>query len=82
MGVIGFIISLVAGGFMLLGLLPFLGWINWFTTLPLAVAGAALSAMGISRHGRVKAISILGLIISILVFFVAVNRLILGCGII
>jgi hypothetical protein len=79
MGIIGFIISLVAGGFMLLGLIPFLGWLNWFTTLPAAITGAALSGIGLTRsRGGIAAA---GLVISIVVFFIAVGRLIVGCGI-
>lgn len=80
MGIIGFIISLVAGGFMLIGLPPFRGWTNWYTTLPAAIVGAAFSGIGLtrSRGGMAKA----GLVISIVVFFIAVARLIIGCGII
>ena len=80
MGIVGFIVSLVAGGFMLLGLIPFLGWLNWFTTLPLAISGAVLSGIGLTRsRGGIAAA---GLVISIVVFFIAVGRLIAGCGII
>lgn len=81
MGIIGFILSLVAGGFMLIGLIPLLGWLNWITTLPLAVVAAALSGVGLSKKDHVSGIAIAGLVISILVFVVAVNRLALGCGI-
>jgi hypothetical protein len=80
MGIIGFVLSLVAGGFMLIGLIPFLGWLNWITTLPLAVIAGALSGMGLSR-GRISGIAITGLVISILVFVIAINRLVAGCGI-
>jgi hypothetical protein len=81
MGIIGFVLSLVAGGFMLIGLIPFLGWLNWITTLPLAVIAGALSGLSLSRRNRGNGIAIAGLIISILVFVGAVNRLIAGCGI-
>jgi hypothetical protein len=52
MGIIGFIFSLVAAGFMLIGLLPFLGWLNWITTLPASIAGAVLSGIAVSRSGE------------------------------
>jgi hypothetical protein len=81
LGLIGFIISLVAAGFMLVGLIPLLGWINWFTSLPLAVAGAALSGISLTRRGLSNVFGILGLIVSIVVFFIAFSRLIAGCGI-
>lgn len=80
MGIVGFIISLVAGGFMLIGLIPFLGWVNWFTTLPAAIVGAAFSGIGLTRSRGGLAVA--GLVISIVVFFIAVGRLIIGCGII
>jgi hypothetical protein len=81
MGLIGFIISLVAAGFMLVGLIPFLGWINWFTSLPLAAAGAALSGISLTRRGLSNIFGILGLVVSIVVFFVSFSRLMAGCGI-
>ncbi len=81
MGIIGFILSLVSAGFMLISLIPFIGWLNWFTTLPLAVAGAAFSGLGLTGKNRVNGIAIAGLIISILVFVIAVGRLFAGCGV-
>jgi hypothetical protein len=78
MGIIGFIFSLIAGGFMLIGLIPFLGWINWFTTLPAAVAGAVLSGVSVSRSRG--GIGVVGLIISLIVFVIAIGRLALGGG--
>jgi hypothetical protein len=81
MGIIGFILSLVAGGFMLIGLIPFLGWINWITTLPLAIAAAVLSGLGLNRKSHISILGMAGLIISLLVFFIGVGRLFVGCGI-
>lgn len=78
MGIIGFILSLVAAGFMLIGLLPFLGWLNWITTLPAAIAGAVLSGIAVSRSRG--GIGTAGLIISLIVFMVGVGRLALGGG--
>jgi hypothetical protein len=78
MGIIGFIFSLIAGLFMLIGLIPFLGWINWFTTLPAAVVGAVLSGISVSR--KKGGIGTVGLIISLIVFVIAIGRLALGGG--
>jgi hypothetical protein len=79
MSLIGLGISVAAVLFMLLGLIPFLGWLNWITTLPLSVVGAALSGVAIARSRSVLAIA--GLIISVVVFFIAIDRLAIGCGI-
>ncbi len=81
MGFIGFIISLAAGAAMLLGLIPFLGWFNWFTTLPLAVIGAAISGIALARKNK-SVFAIIGLIISIIVLVIGSGRLWIGCGII
>jgi hypothetical protein len=72
--------SLVAGFFLLIGLIPFLGWLNWFTTLPAAVLGAILSGVALTRFKRGTAVA--GLIISLAVFAVALVRLFIGGGII
>jgi hypothetical protein len=79
MGLIGFILSLVAGGFMLIGLIPLLGWLNWITTLPIAIVAVIFSAMGMSKNRG--GIGVAGLVIGIVVILVAIGRLHLGCGI-
>ncbi len=80
MGVVGFIFSLISAGFMIIGLIPFLGWTNWFTTLPAAVVGVILSALGLSRSK--SGLAVAGLVIGIVVIVVASGRLVIGCGII
>ena len=79
MGFIGLIVSFVAAVFMFVGLIPFLGWLNWFTTLPVAIAGAVLSIITLLRNPR-SLFGVGGLIISLAVLFVAVVRLSLGWG--
>lgn len=79
MGFIGFGISIAAAFFMLIGLIPLLGWLNWITTLPLAVVGATLSGMEAVRSRSILAIA--GLVISVVVFFIGMGRLAIGCGI-
>ena len=78
MGFIGLFLSLIAGLFLLLGLLPFLGWTNWFTTLPIAILGAVFSGVAATRRSH---IAVAGLIISIIVIGVALVRLTIGGGI-
>jgi hypothetical protein len=79
MGILGFILSLVAGGFMLIGLIPFLGWLNWITTLPIGIAAVIFSALGMSKNPG--GIGVAGLVIGIVVLLIAIGRLNLGCGI-
>ncbi|MGD1120338.1 MAG: hypothetical protein ABR886_12805 [Dehalococcoidales bacterium] len=79
MGFIGLGISVAAAFFMLIGLVPFLGWLNWITTLPLAIIGATFSGLGIARSRSIFGIA--GLIIAVIVFFIASARLFVGCGI-
>jgi len=80
MGVMGLIVSLVAALFLFIGLIPFLGWLNWFTTLPASVIGAILSGVGLASRPRSRS-AIAGLITSLAVFLVALLRLSIGHGI-
>jgi len=80
MGVLGLIVNLVAAMFMTIGLIPFLGWLNWFTTLPISIVGAILSGVSLASRPRSRS-AIAGLIISLAVFLVALVRLALGGGI-
>ena len=79
MGILGFIFSLVAASFLLAGLVPLLGWLNWITTLPAAILGAVFSGLGLARYRG--GIAVAGLVISTVVFVLAVGRLYIGCGI-
>jgi len=78
MGFIGFVISIIAGVFLLVTIIPFLGWINWFTTLPLAVLGIILCAVAVNR--KKTTFGTAGLVVGIVVFIVAILRLALGGG--
>ena len=79
MGIIGLVISLMAAFCMIIGLIPFLGWFNWITTLPLAFLGAVISTAAMVRTRSVFGIA--GLAISGVVIFIASIRLAIGCGI-
>ena len=79
MNIAGFVMSLVAGFFMLIGLIPFLGIINWFTTLPVATLGIIFSSISVSKSK--SGLATAGLAISIVVICIAILRLIIGFGI-
>ena len=78
------LISLVWGIFgllwMLLALIPLLGWANWFV-IPFAGMGALIAVIGIAttsreHRGRAKA----GLLLNLAVMVVGAIRLSLGGG--
>ncbi len=67
------LLGILAAVALLLGLIPLLGWTNWFLTLPLGIAGVILGAVS-----RVRG----GLILNVVVLTVAALRLTLGGGVI
>jgi hypothetical protein len=82
MGLISIVWGLFALLWMLLALVPLLGWGNWFL-IPFAAVGILIAALGIvfsrsGHRGRAKA----GLVINALVILVAIVRLHLGGGVI
>ena len=56
-----------------------MGTLNWFTTLPLSVIGSTFSGLGVARSRSILGVA--GLIISVVVFFIGMTRLAVGCGI-
>lgn len=80
MNTLGCGLALVAGLFLLLGLIPLLGWLNWITTLPLAILGAIFSYQSLKARPD-DAMARLGLIASVLILALGTFRLSLGAGI-
>ena len=81
MGVISVVWGIVAMLWMLLALVPLLGWGNWFV-IPFAAIGAIIAAIGMvfsspGRRGRAKTV----LLLNAVVIVVAIVRLHLGGGI-
>lgn len=82
MGLISLLWGIFAMCWMVLALVPLLGWGNWFL-IPFAAVGAIIAAIGIAttareKRGRAKA----GLVLNGIVIVVAMWRLGLGGGII
>ena len=82
MGLISLLWGIVAMFWMILALIPLLGWGNWLL-IPFAAIGAIIAAIGIAvtshgRRGRAKA----GLVLNVIVILVAVWRLGLGGGLV
>ncbi len=72
MQTIGRIFGILALIGMLIGLIPFLGWLNWLN-IPLAIIGLLLSILGKSNGG---------IIICVVAIIFGLLRLIFGGGII
>ena len=81
MGGIGCGFSIAAGVFAVIGLVPLLGWVNWFTTLPAALLAVLFSFVAMVRDGE-RGNAVLGLIAGVDLFFWAIFRLGLGGGVI
>jgi hypothetical protein len=78
--ILGFVLSLLAVVFLIIGLLPLLGWLNWITSLPMAVLSMVFSLIGASR-GLLRGLGIAGATISGAFIIFALFRLFLGGGI-
>lgn len=81
MGALGCGFGLLAGLSFFIGIIPFLGWLNWFTTLPLAVISAAM-AYSATKSGRNDTGARFTLAASVLLILVTLARLSIGGGVI
>ncbi len=82
MGLISVVWGIFAMLWMVLALIPLLGWGNWFL-IPFAAVGAIIAAIGImftarEHRGRAKA----GLVLNGIVIVVGIIRLSIGGGIV
>ncbi len=72
LNVLSILIGIVAGAVALLGIIPFVGWANWFV-IPVAGLGLVLGLVSARKEGQ---------ILNLVVIAVALVRLSLGGGII
>lgn len=79
MGLIGCGTGVLAAMFFFLGLVPFLGWLNWFTTLPLAVISAAM-AYSATKEYPANSGARVTLAASVLLILITLVRLSIGGG--
>lgn len=82
MGLISLLWGIVATVWMVIALLPLLGWANWFL-IPFAAVGAIIAAVGVAvtspqQRGRAKA----GLLLNAVIMVIGMFRLVLGGGIV
>lgn len=64
----------------LVGLIPFLGWINRFTTLPLAALSAAMAYTATKDHPSDQEAARMTLVASLILIAVTLVRLSIGGG--
>ena len=79
--IVALILGLSSFGGFLVGLIPFLGWVNWLN-IPGAIASVIVSLIGTSertREGRNMAFT--GLALSLVAICFGLVRLVLGGGI-
>ena len=81
MGLLGCGFGIFATVFMLVGLIPFIGWLNWFTSLPLAIASVCMFYVRLREPPR-RAFSQIGFLVSTMVLCIVVFRLLVGGGLV
>ena len=79
MQITGLIIGILSTLGMLLGILPFLGWLNWFN-VAFAILGLIISIISI-HNAKSKGIGIAAIILCSIAIIIGIGRLQLGCGI-
>ena len=79
-GLMGLFFGFLSGAFLLVGLLPFLGWLNWLTSLPLAGIGMVFALIS-GRGKRGRSLGTAATVICFFVIGIALFRLHLGWGI-
>ncbi len=82
MGYLGCGFSFLAGCFLLVGLIPFLGWLNWFTTVPLSALAAILCYVAIKDRPNADPLVRVGLLSATFILIIALFRLSLTGGLI
>jgi len=78
MGIAGLIIGIISIVGFLIGMIPFLGWFNWFN-IPLAGLGLLFGIIGAATSDS-KGSSIAGIVLCAIAIFIGGIRLMLGGG--
>ncbi len=79
MGIVGLVFGVISIVGFFIGLIPFLGWFNWFN-IPLAFAGLILSIISAASNENSKGPAITGIILCSIAVFIGGFRLMLGGG--
>ena len=80
MKVASLILGVLAICGMFLGLIPFLGWLNWFV-IPFAGIGLLVSIIAVVTSQENRGMGIAGIVLCSIALFISIPRLIIGGGI-
>ncbi|HEX74580.1 MAG TPA: hypothetical protein G4N93_05455 [Dehalococcoidia bacterium] len=80
MGIVSLILGIISIIGMFIGLLPFLGWMNW-GVIPIAGVGLIISIVAIATAKENRGLSIAGLILCAVALLIGTIRLIIGGGV-
>jgi len=81
MGIVSLVLGIISIIGMFIGLIPFLGWLNW-GVIPIAGVGLIISIVAIASVKENRGLSIAGLILCAIALPVGIVRLIIGGGIV
>ncbi len=79
MGIAGLIVGIIAIIGFFIGMVPFLGWFNWFN-IPLAAVGLLLSIIGAATARDNRTPAVVGIILCAIAVIIGGFRLMLGGG--
>ena len=79
MGIAGLIVGIIAIIGFFIGMVPFLGWFNWFN-IPLAAVGLLLSIIGAATARDNRTPAVVGIILCAVAVIIGGFRLMLGGG--
>jgi hypothetical protein len=79
MGIVGLVFGIISIVGFFVGLIPFLGWFNWFN-IPLAFVGLIISIVGAAMNNDSKVPAVTGIVLCAIAIFIGAFRLMLGGG--
>ena len=79
---ISIVLGIIAVLFMLVGLIPCLGWLNWILTLPTAIVGFLIAywLRSQSEENRNDSMIKTGMMLNVCALIIGVIKLIVGGG--
>ncbi len=80
MQVASLVLGVLAVCGMFLGLIPLLGWLNWFV-IPFAGMGLLVSIITVATSKGNRGMGIAGIVLCSIALFISIPRLIIGGGI-